>query len=148
MGPPLQRQLHFDQSGSLAAAWRSFWAQAIFSCPAGPATIEIDECVALWDTQLPSRILTSRSTLRYPYHKSDPSENRFGAVWLKVCATLRRETHFGQSGALAAVWCTIWTRACLGCPAAPPRTMMHFFISLSFCSSFNGLLSPTGNSAF
>ena len=102
MGPPLQRQLHFDQSGSLAAAWRSFWAQAIFSCPAGPATIEIDECITFWDTQLPSRILTSRSTLRYPYHKSDPSENRFGAVWLKVCATLLRETHFAKSGAVAA----------------------------------------------
>ena len=107
LGPPLQRQLHFDQSGSLAAAWRSFWAQAIFSCPAGPATIEIDECITFWDTQLPSRILTSRSTLRYPYHKSDPSENRFGAVWLKVCATLRRETHFRLNGALAAAWCPV-----------------------------------------
>ena len=63
--------------------------------------------------------LTSRATWRYPYSKSCPSENRFGAVWLKVRATLRRDTYFGQNGALAAAWCAVWTQ---GWPRLPGGT--------------------------
>ena len=39
--------------------------------------IEIDDCFAFLDTQLPSRILTSRASLRHPYRKSDPPGYRF-----------------------------------------------------------------------
>ena len=73
-------------------------------------TIEIDECITFLDTQLPSRILTSRASLRNPYQKSDPSGYRFGAVSPQVRATLQRENHFGQNGALAWAWCSFSTR--------------------------------------
>ena len=72
-----------------------------------------------WGVYKPLRFWTPRPNLAHPYRKSDPSEYRFGAVWLKVRATLRPETRFGPNGALAAAWCPLWTQ---GLPRLPGGT--------------------------